>query len=147
MPEAGFTYRPVEGFKIQQDSPEQVTLVSPDGGTILSMSSIVIPVKDPIEDLIRRLMTPIGELFESFDAGDPYEIKVDQKLGLASDITGLYDKHNFEGQVLLVPSSKNRVFSALSIVVKPDENEEIDSGGKQAIQVIIDSVDFIEPDE
>jgi len=147
IPEAGFSFRSVEGFTIQQDSPEQVTLVSPDGGIILSMSSIAIPVKDPIEDLMRRLMTPIAELFESFKSSDPYAIEVDQKLGLASDLSGVYAGQNFNGQVLLVPSSDNRVFSALSILVELDVDPSTGSLGRQAIQAIIDSVDFIEPDE
>jgi hypothetical protein len=147
MLEAGFTYRSPEGYDIKQDSPEQVTLTSPDGSTILSMSSIAMPGSDPLEDMMRRLLEPIGEKFGRFSSSNPYQIVVDAKPGLAADLSAVFAGQNIDGQVLLVPSGDTRIFSALGIVVESDEDPSAGSRGKQAIKAIIDSVDFIEPDE
>jgi hypothetical protein len=147
IPEAGFAFRPVEGYEIKRDSPEQVTLFSPDGSTIVSMSSLIVRLNDPIEDFLQRFLDTLAERFGRFFSGDPYPIEIDKKAGLATDVSGLFAGQNIEGQVVLIPSGQSRLFSAVGIVVNPVGNRSAGSEGKKAIQAIINSVDFIEPDE
>jgi hypothetical protein len=71
---------------------------------------------------------------------------VGEKSGLAAEVTGLLSGEKFSGQVLMVAASDSQLFYAIALVIEQPGLSDSLNEGDQAIEAIIESVTFVDPD-
>lgn len=143
--QGGFSFRPLIGFDLHL-KPDQATLVSQDGRIILTMSGVDVQQVGSLEDRLGQLLSGVSDGMENFQAGSPYAVSVDQKAGLATDISGMLGGEKIAGQIMLVAQSETQLFYAIALFAEGPGDEQDLAQDNQAIEAVIDSVTFVDSD-
>jgi hypothetical protein len=143
--DGGFHFQPVIGYNVNV-LPGQATLVSKDGGIVLSLVGGDVPGASALEGVMDRLLAKVSEDFEEFEASDPYPITVDETRGLATNVSAELIGKPITGKVAVVAPSDSQLFYAFAFTVEePDDRWE--SEGNEVFEAVIDSVQFYELDD
>jgi hypothetical protein len=138
--DAGFAFRPVIGYDVKF-LPGQATLVSEDGGIVLSLSGGNVPGAGALEGVLDRLLAEISKDFENFEASDPYPIAVDETNGLATDVRAELIGRPVAGRVVAAAPTDTQLFYAFVFTIQePDRRWE--SEGSGVFEAVIESIRF-----
>jgi hypothetical protein len=145
VPDGGFTFQPVSGYNVTL-LQSQATLVSEDGGIVISLAGGDVPGANALEGVLDRLSATISEDFEKFEVGDPYPVDVDNTSGLAIDIDAELVRRPIAGKLVVVAPLDSQLFYAFAFTIQePDGRWE--SEGSKVFDAVIESIRFSELDE
>lgn len=143
--DGGFSFQGVIGYDVNILTG-QATVVSPDGGFVLSLTKGDVPGADALEVLMEHLLVKISENFENFEADDPHPITVDGIPGLASDIRAELIGRPIAGKVAIAATSDTQLFYAFAFTIEEPEGRW-ESEGSEVFNAVIGSVDFYESND
>jgi hypothetical protein len=141
--EGGFSFRPVLGYKVDV-LPGQATLVSEDGGIVLSLVGGDVSGGSSLEGVMDRLLARVSQDFEKFETGEPYPILIDENEGLAIDVTAELVGKPVEGQVAVVAPTSAQLFYAFAFTLEELNEDRWESEGSEVFDAVVGSVHFNE---
>lgn len=142
--EGGFSFQGIIGYQ-ETYQRSQVTLVSEDGDTVISLIGVR---SDPLESLEAELdhfieIISRNEIILNIES--TYQETVDGEVGLVAMVSGVWGETQVTGRILIVFPSEDQLFYALAISPDTDSGEGWEPEGRQAFEAIIDSISFQEP--
>lgn len=143
--DGGFSFQPVIGYDVKV-LPGQATLVSKDGGVVISLVGGDVPGANALEGVMDRLLARVSEDFEAFEASDPYPITVDETRGLATDVSAELTGQPVSGKVAVVAPSDTQLFYAFAFSIE-EPADRWESEGSEVFEAIIESVQFYQLDD
>ena len=144
--EGGFSFQPVVGYDVNI-LPGQATLVSKDGGIVLSLAGGDVPGANALEGVMDRLLARVSEDFEEFEAGDSYPIIVDESRGLAANVSAELIGKPVAGKVAVVAPSGSQLFYAFAFTIEEPDDDRWETEGSEVFEAIMDTVRFSELDD
>lgn len=148
LDEAGFTFRAPLGY-LENYQYGQVTLTSEDGDTVLSLIGGKALGSEDIENNLKSFVELISdsENFRELNISTPYEFNVEEALGLATDVDGMWGQSPISGRIVVVSPQEEQIFYALAISSKDPSGSGWEPEGRQAFEAVLNSVTFFAPTE
>jgi len=141
--EGGFSFRAPLGYESSYQY-SQVTLTSDDGDTVVSLIGFRTERSENLETDLERFAEIISATIGEFATSSSYQYLVDGTLGLAAEVTGTYGENPVTGRILVAAPNETQLFYALAISPDIDTGDGWEPEGRQAFELMIDSIAFHE---
>jgi len=141
----GFSFQAPQGFAVQVHAA-QATIRNTDDTIVIAFA--MTPRKDSSQTADKELvafMAKVSNFVDAFKAGTPRTASVGQLPGLGVNVTGSLFGVKNTGQILLVDTGKAGFFTAFAFVVDGANGNRWETGGRQVVDAIVNSIEFFEP--
>jgi hypothetical protein len=142
--EGGFSFQGIIGYQ-ETYQRTQVTLVSEDGDTVISLIGVRSDLLESLEAELDHFIEIISRNEIILHIESTYQDTIDGEFGLVAMVSGVWGETQVTGRILIVFPSEEQVFYALAISPDTDTGEGWEPEGRQAFEAIIASITFQEP--
>lgn len=135
--DGNFSFWAVPGF-LTDVRGSQAGIFSADDEILLFMIANPADTENTLEEILANFVEAAGADMDELIAGEPYPYLIDDKAGLAVDVTGALFGDDLEGRIAVVSPDETRIFVAFGFAV----NDRWEDEGSEMFEAVLQSVSF-----
>lgn len=139
-----FSYQPVHGYNIEY-SDYGLAIADEDHAIVIMIQSFTDMDTDALIDEFSRQMLDLvmGKMAAQYQVIQSYPLKIDDKEGLAFEISGSTSNNSFMGMSVAVKQDTDRILYGLATGFEVEGEDHWNNEGKDLFNKIISSIKFI----